>query len=166
MKSCHGMELKGRGVMLWNSVTQAGSSPRVEESLSSPSGIKRSPSSPSLKADPPMSVAAVLAFPEGALLCRTRSSSRHLLPWGIKSQAHTQPGLSAPPLWFPSAFPCALGCWWCRRPGDSISILLRSPCPCGGGGEPQPAVSAPWQPEGGTLCTQECVNSVKLHKQG
>lgn len=53
MKSCHGMELKGRGVMLWNSVTQAGSSPRLEESLSSPSGIKRSPSYPSLKADPP-----------------------------------------------------------------------------------------------------------------
>lgn len=48
-----------------------------------------------------MSVAAVLSFPEGALLCKTRASTCHLwalLAMGVKSQAYTQPGLSAAPL--------------------------------------------------------------------
>lgn len=77
-----------------------------------------------------MSMAAVLAFPEDkdqhppslGTSCHGGSSSRPPASLGFQQLL--------------SGFLCSLGCWGCRMPGDSISNLPRSPCPCGGGGAP------------------------------
>lgn len=131
----------------------------------SAAALVSSPSSPSLNADPHV-CGSCPGFSRGCSALQDKGQYPPSLGTSCHGGSNRRPAPSVAFQQLPSGFPCVLGSWWCRRPGDSISILPESPCPCGGGGEAQPAVSAPWQPEGGTLCTQECVNSVKLHKQG
>lgn len=133
----------------------------------SAAGLTLSLSSPSLIIEAPLWLSCL--FWRGALLCRTRANTLYF--WAplamqhggvVKLDACTQPGLSAAPLQFCM---CA-GISVVQKAGLKAFASFSGACVPAGGGRSRPAVSTPWQPEGGKLCTQECVNSVKLHKQG
>lgn len=98
------------------------------------------------------------------LFQRTRASTCHL--WAPLAMGVEVPGLH--PAWAFSSSSLVSHVLWDAGGAEGLGTAFPSSPgahPWGGGGA-QPAVGAPWQPEGGTLCTQECVNPVRLHKQG